>query len=329
MSARVWLLAGLLLFGCSEPQTWEPAFDASETGWLMSVWGSSGHDVWSVGGAPTAGVVMHYDGTRWSERPTGLEVPLLDWVYGFGPDDVWVVGRTGTILHWDGAAFSEENSGTTEDLWGIWGSAPSDLWAVGGSGFPEATATLLHRDAAGWSTVTLPPLMRAEVHGLFKVWGSSANDVWVVGQRGAVLHFDGTRWNEELVGTGEDLISVWGTGPDHVAFVGGRGNGVLITWDGATFRRVPLDFLPGLNGVWMGDPDVIHVAGVYGTLLDVAFADGAVVRDDSNFEPLDYHAIFGTPSGGDAHLFTVGGNLGSPTGPFHGIASTRARGSDE
>jgi hypothetical protein len=42
MSARAWLLAGLLVSGCSEPRTWEPAFDASETGWLMSVWGIVG-----------------------------------------------------------------------------------------------------------------------------------------------------------------------------------------------------------------------------------------------------------------------------------------------
>lgn len=319
------LVAAALLSGCPGPTAeWTPAFDATDTGWLLSTWGSGAGDVWAVGGAPDAGVAMHYDGSAWAERPIGLDVPLLDWVFGFGPDDVWMVGNEGTILHYDGAAFHLEASGTTENLWGIWGSSPTDLWAVGGSGFPDAVPTLLHRDATGWSTVTLPPLMRAEVHGLFKVWGSSASDVWVVGQRGTVLHYDGSAWQERLAGTGEDLISVWGTGPDHVAFAGGRGNGVLIVWDGTSFRTIALDLIPGLNGVWMGDPDVIHTVGVYGTRLSVGW-DGTLLRDDSTFEALDYHAVFGPPG----RLVAVGGNLGSPSGPFHGLASTRARGTDE
>ncbi|MEZ4256908.1 MAG: hypothetical protein R3A78_14555 [Polyangiales bacterium] len=178
---------------------------------------------------------------------------------------------------------------------------------------------MLHRGEDGFESVELPTLMRSNVHAFFKVWGSSKDDVWVVGQRGVVLHYDGDVWEERLAGSSEDLISVWGTGPDRVAFVGGRGNGVLITWDGAEFRPIDLDFAPGLNGVWMRSPDVIHVAGVRGTLRAYAW-DGTPMRTDDRSTNLDFHSIHGDPGG---RLWAVGGSIVSTSEPFEGLAWAR------
>ena len=310
-----------MVLACPQPTAnWDVAFDATSSGWLMNVWGGSSTDVWAVGGAPDSGRVMRFDGAMWREERVPPGTPLLDWTIGFAADDVWIVGREGTVLHWDGSAFEGETSGTDEDLWGVWGTSAENLWAVGGSGFPDATATLLHRTATGWSSVALPPLMRSEVHALFKVWGSAEDDVWAVGQRGVVLHYDGAVWEERLVGTGEDLIAVWGTGRDHVAMVGGRGNGVLVVWDGATYARRELNLVPGLNGVWMGEPEVLHIVGVNGTRMALAW-DGTPLRDDSTYMPNDLHAVFGTSD----RLFAVGGNLNSVAGPYRGVALTRRR----
>lgn len=297
---------------------WQSVDEPAAQGWVMSTWAASASDVWLVGGAPDAGVAMHFDGATWSERAVPDGTPLLDWAYGFGSDDVLVVGRGGTILHWDGRTLSAEDSGTTEDLWGVWGSSPDDVWAVGGSGFSTATPTLLHRVAGAWQSVAVPTLSHVEVHGLFKVWGSEADDVWVVGQRGTLLHFDGTSWQERLAGTGEDLIAVWGTSRDRVAFVGGRSNGVLITWDGSAFRAIDLAFLPGLSGVWMGSRDAIQVAGVRGTRRTIAW-DGTTLREDDLATQLDYHALHGDPGG---TLWAVGGNIASVS-PYVGLVSRR------
>jgi len=299
--------------------TWDPAYDATDTGWLLSTWSPDGEVRFAVGGEPEAGIVMSDAGGEWASVATDLDVPLLNWVYGFGADDLWVVGNGGTIIHWDGSTWSEVESSTTEDLWGVWGASPDDLWAVGGSGFPEATATLLRYDGASWSTVELPPLERPGVKALFKVWGTGPSDVFIVGQRGTLLRWDGSALREELVGTSDDLISVWGTGPDRVAVVGGRSNGVISTWDGTEWRTESLSPLPGLNGVWMGESDTVHVVGIEGTI--------AVV----DFESLDYeealpattetfHAVFGDPS---ERLTAVGGNFASSSGHYVGIAYER------
>lgn len=321
-----------LLAGCpgpSDPEAeWQPAFDATDVGWLLSVWGSSGDDVYTVGGAPddpNGAVAWHRDASGWAPVDLGVEAPLLNWVFGFGSNDVFVVGAAGTVLHWDGAAWARQDTPTDQDLWGVWGASPDDLWAVGGRGRAEGDAVILRYDGSAWAEVEAPALERPRVWAFFKVWGSSASDVWIVGQRGAVLRWNGSDLSEQPVAVSEDLISVWGTGPDRVAMVGGRNNGVIVTWDGSSFRNQNLAPLPGLNGVFLRTDDTVHVCGVEGTIAIVDF-DTFEYVDQWQMIRTDYHAMFGDPSG---RLTAVGGNFLSVGGPFMGVASERSLGADE
>lgn len=312
-------LVAVCLTGCPPPShDWEPAFDATDVGWLMNTWGFDRDGLLAAGGSPDTGVLYRYDGSTWAPEPIGVDVPLLNWIHGFGPSDITVVGNQGTVLRFDGSTWSAQDSGTTENLWGVWGAAPDDLWAVGGSGFPEATPTVLHYDGTAWSTQTLPTLIRANVHGLFKVWGSSADNVYVVGQRGVVLHWDGAAWTEELVGATDDLVAVWGTAPDRVLAVGGRSNGIVARWDGSSWRSEPLAPLPGLNGVWTRDGQTFHVGGVRGTLATIDF-DSLEWTDESVTDLRDFHAVHGV----DGRVTAVGGNLSRGAAPFEGLAYWR------
>jgi hypothetical protein len=61
------------------------------------VFGSSGSDIWAVG---DHGVVLHYDGTRWSRvgiAGLGLRRPDLTAVWVPEPGHVWI-GGIGVIL---------------------------------------------------------------------------------------------------------------------------------------------------------------------------------------------------------------------------------------
>lgn len=315
------------LAGCpAEDVTWREAFDAREVGWLMNVAPHAPDDVWAVGGSPDVGAVRHHDGHAWTEISLPAGTPLLNWAMPFAGDDVLVVGNGGTILAWDGVSFVREESGTTENLWGVWGASRDDVWAVGGSGFEGSAPTVIHYDGAAWSAATLPTIERANVFAFFKVWGSSATDVWVVGQRGVVLHHDGTTWTEEFVGASDDLVAVWGTGPDHVVMVGGRSNGLLVLYDGTSFSAMNLAPLPGLNGVWLDNERLCHVAGVEGTLATIE-TPSLLWRDDAlPYTRLAYHSIAGDASG---RLWAVGGSLLSASAPFVGIASVRQRAASE
>lgn len=310
---------------CGPDTRWKPAFDASAVGWLMNVSGPSPTQLYAVGGAPDRGVVMQFDGTRWTQVALGVEVPLLNWVHASSASDVTVVGNRGTVLRFDGVRWTQQSAPTTEHLWGVWGASASDLWAVGGTGQFDGVPTIVHYDGAAWTSVTLPTIQRANVHAFFKVWGSAANDVYVVGQRGVVLHWNGSAWSELLVGASDDLVSVWGTSANNVVAVGGRGNGIISVWNGAQWRTQSLSPLPGLNGVWMRTPGVVHAVGAHGVLVRIKLSDLSV----SEFlgpGSMDFHSVFGDSSG---RLTAVGGNLAlggvNPTG----VAYTRLLAADE
>lgn len=306
-SPLLFLFAGVVFSGCpTDPEVidWQPAFDADSSGWILSVWGAEG-ERYAVGGRrQEEGVIMHFDGSAWNEITSSIDFPLLNWVYGFSADDVFMVGNDGRSFHYDGEALSEIETPTEARLWGVWGATRDDLYAVGGNGRTDDVPVLLHYDGVAWSEVAYPELERANVRAFFKVWGSSANDVIVVGQRGVILRYDGSTWQEFGAGTGEDLISVWGTGPDRVVAVGSRTNGVIATWDGTEWRSGSLSPMPGLNGVWTGDGNTVHVVGVFGTVARIDFDTFAVEEDIVDVDN-DFHAIFGD---GES-LTAVGGNL--------------------
>ncbi len=323
-------LACLALMGCDE--RYQPIFGADQIGWLLSVHAPQDDLGFAVGGRPVEdqdpgfGVLMEYNGTNWTPSQLPEGTPLLNWVYGFSKTEVYAVGNGGTILRFDGSAWKKEISPTTSDLWGVWGANPDDVWAVGGAGRAEGQETLLRRQNGVWTRVQLPELTKPRVWALFKVWGTSADNVYAVGQRGAVLHFDGNSWTEELVGTSKDLIALWGTGPNRIAMVGGRGNGQLVTWDGNKWNYYPLAPLPGLNGVWMRDDNTIHVVGEVGTVATVDFDSGNYQQEEESYTSLDLHAVYGT---GEGELLMVGGNFTQSTRPFRGIALERDLGEGE
>jgi hypothetical protein len=175
---------------------------------LKAVDAVSSDDVWAVGTSRTLDIeaygwplVEHWDGSAWSvvSAPLVRQFNELLGVRAFGPDDVWVVGRsyganqdfTTLIMHWDGAAWTVVPSELLGTLQGIAGVSSSDLWAVG-----ESSGRILfrHWDGLRWSTQVGPP------GTLDGADAGTAQDIWAVGSHfdGKTLpltaHWDGTRW---------------------------------------------------------------------------------------------------------------------------------------
>lgn len=320
---------GLALAACGADDGGTPSWEAitfdSEPGWLLAVHGAGGGALRMVGGAPSAGEIHRLDGASATAEAVPSSVTLLNWIWSFEGGPTYAVGNGGTVLIDEGAGWAPESTPTSEDLWGVWGASPDDVWAVGGCGFEGCEATVIRRRNGQWSEVLVPPLNAPDVRAFFKVWGSAGDDVYIVGQRGAVVRFDGGGLSEIDVGATDDLISVWGTGPDRVAIVGGRSNGVVVTWDGAAWRHVSLAPAPGLNGVFMRHPSTIHVAGNLGLLGTVDFDSGALAEHDASVGT-DFHAVF---AGSDGRAVAVGGNFQAIGATPTGAAVLRDLGSGE
>ena len=303
------------------PPTWEVDYDATRFGWIMNVFGVAPDDLWAVGGAPDQAGALHSSGERWSPLAPDVEAPagLLTWVHGRAAEDLTFTGEQGLILRRRHGVWTAEATPTDEHLWGVWEGPDGVAWAVGGAGKPDSTAVLLRRAAGAedWALQELPALARPGVRALFKVWGADADAVWVVGQNGVILRWDGARWSEELSGVGVDLVSLWGVSERRVVAVGGRSAGVVVAWDGEAWTARTLT-LPGLSGVFMRHADRFHAVGMAGTVVRGEF-DSLELEEAEPVTHLDLHTAFGIGE----RLFAVGGNLGTTTGPFHGVVISR------
>jgi hypothetical protein len=310
------------MWGCPSGQpagtalqpVWRQAFNAADVGALSAVWGSGPGDVFVVGGTPQQGEVYHFDGLNWRVMDVPA-VPLLVWVFGFGPDDVFAVGEGGGVIHYDGTSWRSLPSGTGEDLWGVWGWANNDLWIVGGTvgtGLP----LILHYDGATFQQVPAPPNDRSAT-SLFKVWGIGSK-VSAVGENGLIIELRDGAWTQVPAGAAadDDFVSLWGTSEDNIVAVGGRTSARVARYDGTSWTTTLIADVPGLNGVFMAEPGEAIVGGTNGFVGRFDLASGMLVGESSGTNQC-LHAVWGN---GVGSYYAVGGRFNEP---YAGIALVR------
>ncbi|MCP5303798.1 MAG: hypothetical protein H7A03_11775 [Pseudomonadales bacterium] len=251
---------------------------------ISDIWASSAKDVYAAGSANTTrGILWHYDGNRWRDikisitegGPITGAINFRD-IYGFGPNDVWVVGDRlernpnappnyffhSLIVHYDGSGWHEIPSPPGNEINVVWGRSPDDVWFGGVNG------TLFHYDGVSVKKDSLPldipPDISGGVYNTLSITGNESesymlladfnskpnryfllellNDKWVV--RDSTFYFNSTNlW-----------LSPWGTlyAPGNWTYY--RNNGI---WD---------VLLPGSSTLWS--------KGVFGTRPDNYFVTG-------------------------------------------------------
>ena len=168
---------------------------------LFDVHGTSAQDVWAVGyndlgffdsgtrpslrrhGAvrklqDVQGIILHYDGTSWTETAIPERDVLFNGVWSAAADDVFAVGQRGldaAAYHFDGTRWERMTVPAVGQLLHVWGSSGTDVYAVGNE-------IILHFDGSAWTEV------QTTVPQLSWVWGSSALDVFAVGEEGTIMH---------------------------------------------------------------------------------------------------------------------------------------------
>ncbi|HIA01749.1 MAG TPA: hypothetical protein EYN66_07535 [Myxococcales bacterium] len=156
------------------------------------------------------GQVLHFNGCQWTELDSGSTQDLW-WVYGFDDGSTYIVGALGTVLrHTQESGFVPMEIDTDVTLFGIWGSAPDDIYSIGFV-FNNATpGGIFHYDGSAWTQVVDLPDSVTESSNFFKVWGTSKDDVWAVGRDDLVIHWDGTQWTDEATGLESDWVTING-----------------------------------------------------------------------------------------------------------------------
>jgi hypothetical protein len=233
--------------------------------WVASVWGLAPNDVWALGwgflysreseyNEPLFARVYHFDGSAWTvsarDESDATHRPELLAGTSLSNGDVIVVGRHGRIIRYAGSQWLEQASGTSDDLYAVWGDRNSaNVFAVGPFG------TIVRDNGAGWQ-IQKPGTGPA----LLSVWGSSANDVFAVGGVGTILHFDGTAWSVQTSGTTETLRSVWGSSSNSVFAVGNYNT--ILRYNGVQWSPVSTGVQMHYTAVWGTSSTDVFVSGI-------------------------------------------------------------------
>jgi hypothetical protein len=308
-------------------------WDGSAAGWtavanptftvdtaLYGVTALASDNAWAVGGSvfePNQSVVEHWDGTSWSNIPSGSFPGILYAVAALGPNNIWAVGTRSypgpmLIEHWDGTSWTASYQLAAGRFGGnlrsITALGPKDIWAVGyywGAGRVEYTLTM-HFNGHVWRQVQSPNLLTSfeeDQNWLTSVTATSSKDVWAVGfdrgldspqtstpGRTLIEHWNGTRWSvvsspDPSSTFGNALWSVKAVSASNVWAVG-INDGVLDTYSTST----------PLVAHWNGSTWTQASAPGSGGLFSVAVEPGAagISAVGDAVKPADPNPYLGT-----------------------------------
>ena len=187
---------------------------------LITIWGTGSH----LFAAGEDGVVVHYDGSTWTETslPTA---PRNRWIHdldGTGPEDVYAIG-TETVFHFDGEGWTpvlELESPTFLDRVAV--AAGNEVYVVGSR---DAVSELRRWDGASFEV-----LLSTSEFSLGDVAAHAGGNMVVSGFRfgpfdpgGVVFHYaDGTPRIETMESNFQNVDAVW-ISPSGTGYLAGQG----------------------------------------------------------------------------------------------------------
>jgi len=179
---------------------------------LLGVWGAAADDVWITG---DSGVVLHGDGSSWTDRSGDVTGNIyFNDVAGSDADHVFAPGSLGRVARWDGISWTVDTP-ATDSLVGVWAEPAGPVYVIGNGG------VILAWDGAAWAPVssgTVDPLIEIDGDG---------DHVLAVGRNGAIVARSGGVWSPVRSPVSIDLNAVMVSG--NVAVIVGD-NGVILEY---------------------------------------------------------------------------------------------------
>lgn len=161
---------------------------------LIGIYGSGPKDVWAVGNreTATAGVFLHYDGTRWTDALlTGG--PAMQSVYTSGPGaPVWMVGTFGNISCFHAGILRTISDGVAQDIRGLLSLSQEEALAVGRNGLIMYRHNgVWQRDNESWQPASPAPDLNA------LAYAQDTGELFIVGNNATILRGHPMSWKQE------------------------------------------------------------------------------------------------------------------------------------
>ncbi|MBN2344132.1 MAG: hypothetical protein JXX29_19715 [Deltaproteobacteria bacterium] len=249
---------------------------AGVTETLSAVHGCSVNDVWAAG---RNGIILHYNGSTWTEMYSGTSQNLRD-IHCVSSTSVWAAGENATVVVFNGDAWSvagiPELAGNYNK---IWAADENNVFFTS-----DAGVVLQYRDgnftfmeigsfSSEFGDVYYPP---------FKgIWGSDVDDIWIGGAPDYLLHMTYTggewvalpQWGYTEI---DDIQGVYG----QVRFAVGQddveaGAGHIAQYSGASWEWVYSSYGDHYSGIFnLALVSDIEGYGIgYGRFMDEAWGD--------------------------------------------------------
>ncbi|MDM8558970.1 hypothetical protein [Candidatus Parabeggiatoa sp. HSG14] len=187
------------------------------------------------------GRIVHLEMLTLSEMDSGTNNDLFG-IWGNSNNKLFAVGNNGTIIYYNGTDWTSQQSNTLEHLYGIWGNSATDVFAVGLNG------AIIHYDGSQWNVS-----QSNTNQDLFGIWGSSATDVFAIGSQGTIIHYDGNQWAKMVSGTDNDLFGIWGISNNDI-YVVTRDYNTIIHYDGIEWKEMESDLSTDLFSAFKNPP---------------------------------------------------------------------------
>ena len=216
-------------------------------------WSGPIRDVAAVDGAlivaGDGGQIALGEGGRFDPIQSNTAAELRS-VFARGAGDAFFAG-SGGLFHYDGSAVSEVETASiaeAERFFAVWGTATAVV--VTGAG---GLALMIDGDDARLTDTGTIATLRA-------VHGRSSTEIFAVGgdDKGAVLRWDGRRWNDIALSVMPRLHAVF-AGRTDLWVVGDAG--YLAQWDGFIWTEILTGSLSALNGAFEQEGDLFVTGG--------------------------------------------------------------------
>lgn len=126
---------------------------------VSAIYAASRDAVWAVGWSGVNALVLHYDGTSWTNQLTNMQSDQpLRAVWGVSDKRVWAVGDKGVILSFDGTMWQLDKSATGAALRSVHALSETNVWAVGDNG------TAVRWDGLAWKSLNMG--LSGALHGV-------------------------------------------------------------------------------------------------------------------------------------------------------------------
>ena len=177
----------------------------------------------------------------------------------------------------------EVGAGDGDVLWSGW-SGDGEVFVVGDEGMILHYRAGSEEGCSQWQHMEVPG--KLPLHG---IWGLGADRLIAVGWMGAVLHFDGSRWQQVRGGVVDDkgrfasctentpLFALDGNAAGQAWAVGD--DGMILHFDGNDWRVEPAPTRINLRAVACASDGTVYAAGGEGTVLQ-RMLDGSWIKLD-------------------------------------------------